>query len=334
MVDFTNSFNIISYLFERDYENKICVECKSPMPGFVSINNAILLCENCANKHRELGYNISYIREIKDEWDQYLLTFLERGGNSRYIRFTQKYELTEMSIEEKLQTKIMEYYRRLVSILYNLYIYFFLKQIKSEVTAEEPPEEISKEIAKEFSDSDQIFFPEFENYEIYDGKTIIQKPQKPQNTSDNTKSFGSSIGSITSKIKTGASYIYNLSKPVVQYASNKVVEGVGYLYNKINKNNNNDKEIEDGEKINIIRIDKDDDDDDVQRSSLLFEKAQGVDEESENNNKSQENSSISSNNKDNNKNNDENENEKKDKDDSAAPVEIKSITLVENDDDE
>ena len=42
-------------------------------------------------------------------------------------------------------------------------------------------------------------------------------------------------------------------------------------------------QIEDGEKINIIRIDKDDDDDDVQRSSLLFEKAQGVDEESENN---------------------------------------------------
>ena len=139
---------------------------------------------------------------------------------------------------------------------------------------------------------------------------------------------------ITSKIKTGASYIYNLSKPVVQYASNKIAEGAGYLYNKINKKNNNDKEIEDGEKINIIRIDKDDDDDDVQRSSLLFEKAQGVDEESENNNKSQENSSISSNNKDNNKNNDENENEKKDKDDSAAPVEIKSITLVENDDDE
>ena len=53
---------------------------------------------------------------------------------------------------------------------------------------------------------------------------------------------------ITSKIKTGASYIYNLSKPVVQYASNKVVEGAGYLYNKINKNNNNDKENEDGEK--------------------------------------------------------------------------------------
>ena len=31
-------------------------------------------------------------------------------------------------------------------------------------------------------------------------------------------------------------YVYNASKPIVQYASNKVVEGAGYLYNKINDN--------------------------------------------------------------------------------------------------
>ena len=115
MVDLSDSINVVRYLLEKDYENKLCVECKSPKPTFASINNAILLCENCGEKHKELGYNISYIRNLKDDWDQYLVAFLERGGNSRYIRLLEQYNLSNLPISEKLKTKIMEYYRILVS---------------------------------------------------------------------------------------------------------------------------------------------------------------------------------------------------------------------------
>ena len=114
MKEFNNPEKIIQYLYDKDYENKICVECKSPMPGFVSINNSIIICGNCAEKHKALGFNISYVREIKDKWDQYLLSYLERGGNSRYIRLSKKYELDDLPIEQKLKTKILEYYRLLV----------------------------------------------------------------------------------------------------------------------------------------------------------------------------------------------------------------------------
>ena len=120
MVDFSDPLNVVQYLFDKDYENKLCVDCKSPMPSFVSINNAILLCSTCAKMHEEFGYNISYIRETKDEWDNYLLAYLERGGNSRYIRFANEFRLTDLPLEEKLKTKIMEYYRLLVS----KYIYY------------------------------------------------------------------------------------------------------------------------------------------------------------------------------------------------------------------
>ena len=115
MKESPDSNNILQFLFDKDYENKLCVECKAPMPSLVSINNAVLLCENCCKKHSDLGYNISYVRKLKDEWDQYLTAYLERGGNSRYIRFCQQYDLTNMPIEQKLKTKIMEYYRLLVS---------------------------------------------------------------------------------------------------------------------------------------------------------------------------------------------------------------------------
>ena len=115
MIENDKPLNVIQHLFDKDYENKTCVHCKSPMPTFASINNAIIICQQCAEKHKELGYNISYVRELKDDWDPYLLSFFEMGGNSRFIRFSRKYELDDMPIEEKFHTKILEYYRLLVN---------------------------------------------------------------------------------------------------------------------------------------------------------------------------------------------------------------------------
>ena len=106
---------IMHKLFDKDYENKVCVECKSPMPSFVSINNAILLCNNCAERHMKLGYNVSYIRHLTADWDPYLFSYLERGGNSRFIRLSKTYGLDEIPIEQKYNTRIVEYYRLLVS---------------------------------------------------------------------------------------------------------------------------------------------------------------------------------------------------------------------------
>ena len=109
-----DSMNIMKYLYDKDYENKLCVECKTPLPNFVSINNSIIICGQCAEKHNQLGFNISYIRGIKDDWDPYLLSYLERGGNSRFLRFSKKYEFNEMPIEQKFTTRALEYYRQLV----------------------------------------------------------------------------------------------------------------------------------------------------------------------------------------------------------------------------
>ena len=44
------------------------------------ISNAITLCGTCASKHIKLGYNISYIRDMNNEWDNYLLTYILLGG--------------------------------------------------------------------------------------------------------------------------------------------------------------------------------------------------------------------------------------------------------------
>jgi hypothetical protein len=105
---------VLQKLFEKDYENKVCVECKAPMPSYVSINNSILLCNQCAERHMKLGYNVSYIRHLTSDWDAYLYSFMDRGGNSRFIRLSKKYNLDDMPIEQKFNTRILEYYRLLV----------------------------------------------------------------------------------------------------------------------------------------------------------------------------------------------------------------------------
>ena len=223
-------------LFEKDYENKVCVECKCPMPSFVSINNAILLCDQCAQRHMKLGYNVSYVRNIMSDWDAYIYTYMDRGGNSRFIRLSNKYNLKDLPIEQKYNTRILEYYRLL---------------IKSEVLADAPPFEIPYEVAKEPINNNIIYFPEFENYQIYEGNFKPEK--KSKGYVDAFRFVGNGLGSMANyfgnkyqeydmnnKIIQGGiatfkglaaagKFLYKLSKPIIKYASIRTVQGVGYL---------------------------------------------------------------------------------------------------------
>ena len=129
--------------------------------------------------------------------------------------------------------------------------------------AEEPPKEIPLESAKDIIYSQEINFPEFENYETFEGRTIVEKD--PGKLVQAFRYVGKGLGSmkkyfeesdISSKLKSGGeatlngiskagSFLYNLSMPIYNYASGKAKEGFGYLYNKIygNKENNNGEEL-------------------------------------------------------------------------------------------
>ena len=265
MKDNYQPIEVMRKLFDKDYENKVCVECKSPMPSYVSINNAILLCNNCAARHMKLGYNVSYIRHLSSDWDAYLFAYLDRGGNSRFIRLSKKYDLDQMPIEQKFNTRILEYYRLLVSNenKYNIFLYI---QIKSEVLADAPPFEIPYEYAKNPVENQIIYFPEFENYQIFEGNFVPES--KKEGLKNAFRFVGSGLGSMATYfgekyqeydmnnkiIEGGAAtlkgiaaagkLLYKISKPIVKYASIRAIQGVGYLC----------KQVED----QITREDKDD----------------------------------------------------------------------------
>ena len=49
--------NDISEIMNLEGNNK-CIDCSADNPTYASTNNAVFLCENCANIHKNLGSNI------------------------------------------------------------------------------------------------------------------------------------------------------------------------------------------------------------------------------------------------------------------------------------
>ena len=244
---------IMNYLYEKDNENKLCVHCKNSMPKFVSINNSILICSQCYLKHLSLGYNISYVRSIKDPWDPYLLSYLERGGNSRFIKLIKKYNLENLPIQILFNTRIIEYYRLL---------------IKSEVLADEPPDQIESQFILNQIDNSIIYFPEFEDYHIFEGKIIpkvntrnylitlfryIGSGYLNKKINDNDI-YGKTLkGTLTllKGIKEGGKLMYKTSKPIFKYLSIKTIQGIGYLCKKAIEELDESNNDNNGNKCNI-----------------------------------------------------------------------------------
>ena len=156
-----NKFNFdLNHFVSLDSENKICFDCGGPFPTYVSINNGVFICSNCASNHEKLGFNISYIHRISSPWDPYLLSYAERGGNTRFKRLCLQYEVPCQSLHENNEEKLKKYIIRLGE--YNRLL------LRSEILAEEPPQELYFEVAKNPCNLNVIYFPEFQNYHLYD----------------------------------------------------------------------------------------------------------------------------------------------------------------------
>ena len=109
------TFGAIFEIMTNETENKICVDCMKPYPLYASVNNGVFLCESCAEKHYGYGINISYLKHLKSEWDEYLMCYMRRGGNKRFKEFLKEYEIIEDSdLYYKYRTKAVENYRLIV----------------------------------------------------------------------------------------------------------------------------------------------------------------------------------------------------------------------------
>ncbi|XP_072975519.1 probable ADP-ribosylation factor GTPase-activating protein AGD11 [Typha angustifolia] len=90
--------------------NRLCADCGSQDPKWVSLNLGVFICIKCSGVHRSLGVHISKVLSVKlDEWtDEQVDSFADLGGNAavnmRYEAFLpEEYEKPkpDSSIEER-----------------------------------------------------------------------------------------------------------------------------------------------------------------------------------------------------------------------------------------
>jgi len=114
--------------------NKFCFDCHQSKPTWASINNGVLICEICAEKHKNLDINISFVKYLfNDIWDDNLAMYIQISGNKRYISLMKEYDFPlDLPIDQKYTTVLADYYRKL---------------LYSEVNGQEIPNKPDKDIA-------------------------------------------------------------------------------------------------------------------------------------------------------------------------------------------
>ena len=186
-----------------DEENAKCADCGKENPIKVSVNNGIILCEGCALQHLELGPNVSYIRDLAGDFDEYLLNYFTLGGNSKFKRFLKEENVdTSLPINKKYLTKACEFYRI---------------NLKKKVQGQNPLQK-NYENPNEIVENMENNFPEFEDYVMKN-----QKHSKNQKI-DQAKKIIGNIGSglfsfgkkMYSNVKQGANYVAVKAQPATK----------------------------------------------------------------------------------------------------------------------
>lgn len=207
-------------IVSMDEENKKCVDCNNENPTKISVNNGVLICESCSEQHLKLGSSISYIRDLDDEFDEYLLNYLTLGSNSKFKRFLQDEHIDEsFPIEKKYLTKACDYYRRILK-----------QKVKGE-----PLFEKNYENPNEILENPENFFPEFENYQLKFVSDEKKNKTKVQQAKNALTHFGAGLFGLGKKavsgIKQGANFVAVKAQP----ATKQIKKGAGVTAKYVGK---------------------------------------------------------------------------------------------------
>ena len=140
-------------IYSIDEQNKLCVDCGAENPTKVSINNGVIICDSCSKEHEALGSSISFLKNINDDYDEFLINFIVMGSNTKFKRFLLQEKVdSNLPIKTKYKTAALNYYR---------------KNLKAKVEGKE-------EIKVDFEDPNQILEDADDIYPEFNKKYVVK----------------------------------------------------------------------------------------------------------------------------------------------------------------
>jgi hypothetical protein len=95
---------------QENSANTHCFDCNATGPLSVSMSFAVFLCEQCAETHAKLGFEVRAIQ--REAWSVRQLRLIKAGGNEAFAVFLREYEIEkELDAGIKYRTSAAEYYR-------------------------------------------------------------------------------------------------------------------------------------------------------------------------------------------------------------------------------
>ena len=251
--------NFKQTLFSLDKKNSSCNDCGDADVKYVSVNNGITLCELCAQIHKNFGYEISFIRSIEDQFDDYLVGFFIYGGNKK---FRKKMRNMGVDLDQKkgnlYRTFGADYYRR---------------NLKSVVKGNSQLD-IDFEKANDVMKDETNNFPEFANYIInsnYDKRLMVEGSNNNEfggldlnidlgfNNINNENNMDLDLNVINNPLDNNN--INNNENNINDIQINTAEKKIESIENKPPENDQNENKIED----KIVDVDKKEDGDSAER---------------------------------------------------------------------
>ncbi|XP_052486714.1 probable ADP-ribosylation factor GTPase-activating protein AGD11 isoform X2 [Gossypium raimondii] len=96
----------------EDTGNRVCADCGSPDPKWVSLSIGVFICIKCSGVHRSLGSHISKVLSVKlDEWTEDQVDGLVNLGGNIVVNNKRKYEMQQFLEGEHTSCRLQPHHR-------------------------------------------------------------------------------------------------------------------------------------------------------------------------------------------------------------------------------